>query len=98
MKKIIILGHENPDVDSIVSGYILEKILLKKGYDIEFIIPDKAIEEETLSICLRNNINPKQFMKKIDFNDKTNKYILVDHNERNLSGEIVCIIDHHPTW
>ena len=72
MKKIIILGHENPDVDSIVSGYILEKILLKKGYDVEFIIPDENIEEETLSICLRNNINPKQFMKEIDFNDKIN--------------------------
>lgn len=97
MKKIIILGHENPDVDSIVSGYLLEKILLKKGYNVEFVIPDENIEEETLSICLRNNLNPKQFMKEMDFNDKTNKYILVDHNERNVSGEIICIIDHHPT-
>ena len=25
--KYIILGHENPDVDSIVSGYLLEKIM-----------------------------------------------------------------------
>ena len=97
MKKIIILGHENPDVDSIVSGYLLEKILLKKGYNVEFVIPDENIEEETLSICLRNNLNPKQFMKEMDFNDKTNKYILVDHNERNVLGEIICIIDHHPT-
>ncbi len=97
MEKIIILGHENPDVDSIISGYILEKIMLKKGYFAEFVIPDEFIEDETLSICLRNGLNPKMFMKKIDLENKHNKYILVDHNERKLGGEIICIIDHHPT-
>lgn len=97
MNKLIILGHENPDVDSIVSGVLLEKILLKKGYDAEFIIPDKFIEDEVLLICLKHDLDPAKYMKTIDFNDKDNKYILVDHNERKLSGEIVCIIDHHPT-
>lgn len=29
---MIILGHENPDVDSIISAIILNKILTKKGY------------------------------------------------------------------
>ena len=27
MEKMVILGHKNPDVDSIVSGYLLEKLL-----------------------------------------------------------------------
>ncbi|MBO5096005.1 MAG: DHH family phosphoesterase [Bacilli bacterium] len=97
MEKIIILGHENLDVDSIVSGYLLEKILLKRGYNAEFIIPDKFIEEETLSICLRNGLNPNKFVKDLNFENEENKYILVDHHERDLTGEIVCIIDHHPT-
>ena len=97
MEKIIILGHENLDVDSIVSGYLLEKILLKRGYNAEFIIPDKFIEEETLSICLRNGLNPNKFVKDLNFENEENKYILVDHHERDLPGEIVCIIDHHPT-
>ena len=97
MNKIIILGHENPDVDSIVSGYLLEKILKNKGYDARFIIPDNEIQQESLDICRKNGLDPIMFQKNINLNDKNIKYILVDHNERNVSGEIVCIIDHHPT-
>lgn len=41
--KYIILGHENPDVDSIVSGYLLEKYMIKLGFDAQFVIPDKVI-------------------------------------------------------
>lgn len=97
MEKIIVLGHENPDVDSIVSGYILEKIIRKKGYNTEFIIPDEKIEKDTLDICKRYGLNPMKYQKKINLNDKKTKYILVDHHERTLEGEIICIIDHHPT-
>ena len=97
MNKIIILGHENPDVDSIVSGYLLEKIMTIKGYDVEFIIPDKKIEEEVLNVCRRFNLEPTKFMKNYNLNNKYKKYILVDHNERILKGNIICIIDHHPT-
>jgi len=96
MEKIIILGHENPDIDSIVSGYLLEKIMTKKGYDSEFIIPDKRIDKDTIDICKRNGLEPEKFMKEINFEDKDIKYILVDHNERELCGKIICIIDHHP--
>lgn len=97
MEKIIILGHENPDVDSIISGYLLEKIMIKKGYNSEFIIPDKKIDKDTMDICRRNGLDPEMFMKEINLEDKNIKYILVDHNERELEGEIICIIDHHPT-
>jgi len=98
MEKIIILGHENPDVDSVVSGYILEKILNKKGYEAKFIIPDDdTIGKDTLNICGRYGLNPLDYKNKIDLDEKDKKYILVDHNERKLGGEIVAIIDHHPT-
>ena len=97
MGKIIILGHENPDVDSIVSGYLLQKIMKKKGYSSEFVIPDNKIEQATLDICRKNRLEPTKFMRKIDLENPESKYILVDHNERELGGKIVCIIDHHPT-
>jgi len=96
MDKIVILGHENIDVDSIVSGYLLEKILTKKGYDAKFVIPDKDISNDTMNICIKYGLEPSKFM--MDFDLKSNyKYILVDHHERDVDGEIVCIIDHHPT-
>ena len=97
MYKIIILGHENPDVDSIVSGYLLEKIMRKKGYNVEFVIPDKKIDKDSLRICRKYNLDSLKYMKDINFEDSNMKYILVDHNERELCGEIVCIIDHHFT-
>lgn len=94
-KKIIVLGHENPDVDSIVSGYLLEKILNKYGYNADFIIPDSKIEEETINICKNNGLDSSKFMKKIE--EKNALYVLVDHHERDINGEIICIVDHHPT-
>lgn len=94
--KIIILGHENPDVDSIVSGYLLEKILNIKGYNAEFVIPDEMIDQNTLDICLRNGLNPVKYQRNLTDLENV-KYILVDHNEREVAGEVICIIDHHPT-
>ena len=97
MKNIIILGHENPDVDSIVSGYLLEKIMIKLGYNASFLIPDRAIEKETIDILNKYNFDVRKYMKDINLEDKDNKYVLVDHNDRKLNGNIVCIIDHHPS-
>ena len=92
---MIILGHENPDVDSIISAILLNKILTKKGYSSEFIIPDKNINKDTLEILNKYNINPNNYMKELP--KEENKYILVDHNDRNVNGKIICIIDHHIT-
>ena len=74
MNKIIILGHENPDVDSIVSGYLLEKIMLNMGYDVKYIIPDKEIsnsERRKLSTFPDIKLN-SEYISKVD------KYFL-DH-------------------
>ena len=95
MSKYIILGHENPDNDSIVSGYLLEKIMNQLGYDVEFIIPDE-ISEENIMLAAYLGIDPTKYQKPLPENPN-NKYILVDHHERNVPGEIVAIIDHHPT-
>ena len=95
MDRYIILGHENPDNDSIVSGYLLEKFMKQKGYNVEFIIPDDIISEENIMLANYVGINPTQYQKPLP-TDTTIKYILVDHHERDVPGEIVGIIDHHP--
>ena len=53
LKKYIILGHENPDVGSIVSGYLLEKLLLSKSFNVEFIIPDKKNRKRCCRVMQR---------------------------------------------
>ena len=95
MKKIIILGHDNPDVDSIVSGYLLDKLLKHKGYNSEFVIPDTEINEESLNICKEYGLDATVYKRKLTDEDKD--FILVDHNERKINGNILAIIDHHIT-
>ena len=96
MSKYIILGHENPDVDSIVSGYIYQNYLNRCNVDAEFIIPDETIEEDTLEICRNFHLEPTKFQKTLQY-DKDTKFILVDHHKRDGIGEIALIFDHHPS-
>lgn len=95
-KQYIILGHENPDVDSIVSGFLLEKLLNKMGIGANFVIPDLLLDSEQVNICKSFGLDPKSFQKEF-IDTKDNLYILVDHHERKLKGDIVGVIDHHPT-
>lgn len=96
LEKYIILGHVNPDIDSVISGYLLEKLLLSLGLNAQFIIPDKVIEKEVINICNNFGLKIDSYMKELP-NDKSYKYILVDHHERQTPGFIVGIIDHHPS-
>ena len=90
----IILGHVNVDVDSIVSGYLLEKIMTKKGYKASFVIPDEEVAKESEDLCSKYDLSLYQFKNRQLKDDA--KYILVDHNVRDVPGEIVAVIDHHP--
>lgn len=94
MQKYIILGHENPDVDSIVSGYIYQNYLRRRNVDVDFIIPDKHIDDDTLEICRRFHLEPTDFQKPLEY-DKNTKFILVDHHNRKGINNVALVIDHH---
>lgn len=94
MKQYVIVGHENPDVDSIISGYLLEQLLKRKGYVVEFIIPDKEIDRDTKLFCQKYGIDVTAYQK--DWIQNAD-YILVDHHERQVPGNVIAIFDHHPT-
>ena len=96
MKKYIVLGHENPDVDSIMSGILYANYLTRNGINAQFVIPDEKIEQENIDICLQFGVDPTLYQKKLELNEDI-KFILVDHNIRDNIGEVVEIIDHHPT-
>lgn len=94
-EKIVILGHEYPDVDSIISGYLLEKVLLKAGFNASFCITDKVISKESLDFLTKYDFDASRYQRQINHDDNT-KYILVDNNSRICKGDIISIIDHHP--
>lgn len=92
--KIVILGHKNPDVDSIISGYLLSSYLRYKKYDVDYVIPDEKIDEETLSIVKSCGIDVDSLPSDIS---KDSKLILVDHHETEFKNNVIAVIDHHPT-
>lgn len=93
---IIILGHKFVDVDSVISGYLIEKCLSKYGYKVCFCIEDEEISKETLDILKEYNFDANMYKREYEDNEN-NKYFLADHKDRELKGEIIGIIDHHPT-
>ena len=93
-EKITILGHENPDIDSILSGYILASFLRYKKYDAEYVIPDKDIDEDIKPILKYCGIDLTNFSNSIS---SRSKLILVDHHKTNFNNDIIAVIDHHPT-
>lgn len=94
--KIVILGHDCIDVDSIVSGAILEYILEVDGFDVEFCILDKELSLESKQLLSHYGFDPSKYIKDISEIDAKH-YILVDHNQRNLDKDVILVIDHHPT-
>lgn len=94
MSKITIVGHKNPDVDSILSGYLLCSYLRYKKYDVEYVITDEKIQDEVLKVLKYCGIEGSLFPQHIYSNSKL---ILVDHHETSFNNEVAAIIDHHPT-
>jgi len=92
--RIIVLSHANPDVDSIISGNLMQKLLRSKGCTADYIIPDKNISEETETICLKYGINPRDYKGEVP--EDANLF-LVDHYKTDFEGKVIGIIDHHPT-
>ena len=95
--KITILGHQNPDIDSIVSGLLVEYFINNyTSYQGEFVIPDGNLDKSTKTICQKYNIPYQAHQKEMPKDSEA--LILVDHHEREIEGKkIVAIFDHHPT-
>lgn len=93
----IILGHQNPDVDSILSGILLERLFNRNtNYNFKYIIPDEEIDEITKKIMNDLKIDITKYQEK-NINDD-DLLILVDHYEDDRYNNRICAIyDHHPT-
>lgn len=94
-KEVYVLGHKNPDADSIISSYILSNVLKGLGANAQF-----AVLSEDYNYCKSDIklITDYVKVKPVIVDDVNNKlFILVDHN--NLEGlskdNVLGAIDHH---
>ena len=95
--KNYIVGHKNPDTDSVVSAIAYERLKKTLGGNEEFVASVSGdINKETELILKKFDITKPVVLPKEEKN-----VILVDHNEpsqisENVNeGEIKVIIDHH---
>ena len=94
-KEVYVLGHKNPDADSIISSYILSNVLKGLGANAQF-----AVLSEDYNYCKSDIklITDYVKVKPVIVDDVNNKlFVLVDHN--NLEGlskdNVLGAIDHH---
>ncbi|MDD5606531.1 MAG: manganese-dependent inorganic pyrophosphatase [Candidatus Pacebacteria bacterium] len=96
--KIFIIGHNNPDVDSIISSIVL-KDYLEKTKMFDFVEAKKTAElnKETKFVLKYFKVKEPELVKNI----KNKKVFLVDHSgyDESIFGveqaEIVGVLDHH---
>ena len=94
--KLVILGHENTDFDSIISGMLLENIYRKMyRYKADFIIPDEVLKD-TAKLCNKYHVDYRRYEKKYELDEDIHS-VLVDHSVdlRNIPS-VIMAIDHHP--
>jgi len=105
--KIVIISHRNPDGDAIGSMTGLYNVLIKKGYEVNMIVPNEFPSflkwlpgAKKIQIFSNNTENAGKLLKNadmifaLDFNDLSR----VREFQENVSGSssYKIIIDHHP--
>lgn len=95
--KILIMGHKNPDTDSICASIVMEKLVEHYGIKAKTVRLGN-INKETKYVLDYLKIEEPEFIQKVD---KDQEIILVDHNQQLESVEgrenakILAVVDHH---
>lgn len=93
--KTYIIGHKNPDTDSVVSAIVLAELENSLGKDYIAAVADKTNKETDFVLEKFGSKMPKPIP------DTKKEVILVDHNELSQMSEkvraeeIIGILDHH---
>ena len=97
MSKILVMGHKNPDTDSICSTIAYANLKKELGFEVEAVRLG-TISKETQFILDYLNMDAPRLIESVKSGDQI---ILVDHNEAGQSVDgrdnatILEIIDHH---
>ncbi|MCY3035870.1 MULTISPECIES: manganese-dependent inorganic pyrophosphatase [Aerococcus] len=98
MSKILIFGHQNPDMDAITSAISLSYLLNTLGYETEPVALGEANDETQYALDHFNHEGLRVIEKA---GDETDTVALVDHNEFQQSVadikdlNVFAVVDHH---
>lgn len=98
MSKVFVLGHKNPDTDSVCSAISYAYLKNEIGMEAEAIrLGD--MNNETIFALNEFGFEAPRLVQRVS--DEVSQVILVDHNERQQSAEditevqVIEVIDHH---
>ena len=91
--RVALIGHDAPDVDSVVSCALMCSLCRAWEISAEIVLPTRA-DEQTRRILPRFGLFPDAFMQPTRPGDQL---VLLDHHQALHEGEICACIDHHPT-
>lgn len=91
--RIVILGHDAPDVDALVSCALFKALCEFWGIEAEIVISD-APDAQSRRVLPRFGIHPDEWIGRIEPGDQL---VLVDHHQTTHPGRIAVCVDHHPT-
>lgn len=95
-KDITIIGHDNIDVDSVLSGMLMSNILDFLNVKNHFCLTEELKKSDTYDI-LKNLLGIDMWFIPYEGETEDRTLFLVDHYETIHQGEVVGCIDHHPT-
>ena len=86
MAKVFVVGHRNPDTDSICSAMVKERLNKKNGYDSSVAVRLGNINKETQYVLNYLNLEAPELKEEVA---EGQKVIMVDHNEFNQSIKVL---------
>ena len=91
--RVALIGHDAPDVDSVVSCVLMAALCAAWQIPAEIILPTRA-DEQTRQVMPKFGVHPDALMKPTRPDDQL---VLLDHHQALHEGEVCACIDHHPT-
>ncbi|HSJ38924.1 MAG TPA: manganese-dependent inorganic pyrophosphatase [Planococcus sp. (in: firmicutes)] len=98
MSKVFVLGHKNPDTDSVCSAIAYAYLKNETGLEAEAIRLGE-MNNETIFALNEFGFEAPRLVKRVS--EEVSQVILVDHNERQQSADdidqvqVLEVIDHH---
>lgn len=94
-KPLYVIGHKNPDFDTVVSSYLLAKILNSFGIVAEAVMLKDDYTYDKFSVAMIRDFVGYEFKKLENLNGY---FLLVDHNDPLQSvgdAKVLASFDHH---
>ena len=98
-RRLYVVGHEGADFDSLASAYLVSRWLSRLGMDSVPVLPDTADAPDAIprKVMLLHGVDTDKWLRATTLDVAGGAVILVDCHVSCIEGEVVAVIDHHPT-